>query len=134
MGWRRIASLSVSAGAGIGAAEETAQRREQRQRTESEDREAARRGGEETAQRRERRQRTESEDREASRAATATKEGDKFEEAAAEIMRTKPTRCPPDVVLEHPPQASPQYHEDRTVVDGSNRDPESRSLSESCGS
>ena len=85
---------------------------------------------EETAQRRHQRQRAESEDREAAGAATATKDKVKYvarlygEEAAAEIMRTRPTRCPPDVVLEHPHQADPQYHQDWTTVAGSNWDSE----------
>ena len=84
---------------------------------------------EETAQRRNQRQRADSEDREAAGAETATK---KFTyiarlwgvEAAAEVMRKGRTRCPPDVVLEHPHQAGPEYHEDWTLVEGSNWDPE----------
>ena len=45
------------------------------------------------------------------------------ENAAAEFMRTRPTRCPPDVVLEHPHQADPLYHQDWTIVEGSNWEP-----------
>ena len=39
-------------------------------------------------------------------------------------MRLRPTRCPPDVVLETPYDADPQYHQDWTIVKGSNYDPE----------
>ena len=72
---------------------------------------------EETAQRRHQRQKAES-DGEAEGAATATLEH------VARIPEVRPTRCPPDVVLEHPHQADPQYHQDWTTVEGSNWDPE----------
>ena len=86
---------------------------------------------EETAQRRHQRQKAES-DGEAEGAATATLEETRLkyvaslwgEEAAVEFLKTRPTRCPPDVVLEHPHQADPQYHQDWTTVEGSNWDPE----------
>ena len=89
---------------------------------------------EETAQRRHQRQKAES-DGEAEGAATATLDEVRFkyiarlfgEEAAAEVMRTRPTRCPPDVVLEHPHQAGDgeaEGAEDWTIVEGSNWDPE----------
>ena len=38
-------------------------------------------------------------------------------------MRLRPTRCPPDVVLETPYDADPQYHQDWTIVKGSNYNP-----------
>jgi len=47
-----------------------------------------------------------------------------FGEEAAQAMRLRPTRCPPDVVLETPYDADPQYHQDWTIVKGSNYDPE----------
>ena len=86
---------------------------------------------EDAAQRSAHRQRARSEDRDAVGAAAATKETDKYkyiaslwdEHAADEIMRTMPTRCPPDVVLEHPHQAHPMYHQDWTLVEGSDHDP-----------
>ena len=49
-----------------------------------------------------------------------------FGEEAAQAMRLRPTRCPPDVVLETPYDADPQYHQDWTIVKGSNYDPEAR--------
>jgi hypothetical protein len=87
---------------------------------------------EDAAQRSVHRQRARSEERDAVGAATATKETDKYkyitrlwdEHAANDIMLTMPTRCLPDVVLEHPHQAHPRYHQDWTLVEGSDRDPE----------
>ena len=89
---------------------------------------------EEKAHRRHQRQNAES-DGEAEGAATATLDEVRFkyiarlfgEEAAAEVMRTRPTRCPPDVVLEHPHQAGDgeaEGAEDWTIGEGSNWDPE----------
>ena len=40
------------------------------------------------------------------------------------IMATRPTRCPPDVVLSAPTDADPQYHQDWTIVEGSRWDDE----------
>jgi hypothetical protein len=86
---------------------------------------------EDAAQRSVHRPRARSEERDAVGAATATTELDKYkyitclrdEHAATDIMITMPTRCPPDVVLEHPHQAHPMYHQDWTRVEGSCRDP-----------
>ena len=39
-------------------------------------------------------------------------------------MATRPTRCPPDVVLSSPSDADPQYHQDWTIVPGSRWDDE----------
>jgi hypothetical protein len=46
-----------------------------------------------------------------------------FGEEAAKAMRLRPTRCPFDVVLETPYDADPQYHQDWTIVKGSNYNP-----------
>ena len=43
---------------------------------------------------------------------------------AAEVMATMPTRCPPGVVLQHPHEADPLYHQDWTQVQGSGWDDE----------
>jgi hypothetical protein len=45
---------------------------------------------------------------------------------AVEVMKTQPTRCPPDVVLEGPHDATPMHHRDWTIVPGSYHDPEKR--------
>jgi len=45
-----------------------------------------------------------------------------YGEEAAEVMRTRPTRCLADVVLEHPHDADSQYHQDWTIEQGSNGD------------
>ena len=79
---------------------------------------------EETAERRNLRNKADIEGR---GAATATKD-DRLQQPprvieAAEVMKSKPTRLP-DIVLEGPHEAALEFHEDWTIVPGSNRDPE----------
>ena len=46
-----------------------------------------------------------------------------YGQEAAEVMKTMPRRLP-DLVLTGPHEAAPQFHEDWTKVDGSDRDPD----------
>ncbi len=45
-------------------------------------------------------------------------------EEAARLMLSKPTRLPPDVILQSMHEAGTSFHDDCTLVEGSDRDPE----------